>query len=236
MYSFDSRVRFSEVSEDGKLSIKGMINYLQDCSTFQSEDLQYGIEYLNSVHRAWLLSSWQIEIVRRPALGEKIKIATWPCGFRSMFGYRNFVIYGQDGEIAVKAYSIWVYVNTESGRPCRIPEEVLEQYKTEPALEMEMAGRKIEIPEELTEMETHTVMRCQIDTNGHMNNAQYYIVASEYLPGDGQIKQLRIEYKNAALRGDTIIPKVHKAENEVTVALTSADGSVYAVAYARREI
>ena len=36
MYSFDSRVRYSEVDEDRKLSLTGVINYMQDCSTFQS--------------------------------------------------------------------------------------------------------------------------------------------------------------------------------------------------------
>lgn len=60
MYSFDSRVRYSEVDEDRKLSLTGVINYMQDCSTFQSEDLNMGIDYLTEKHRAWLLSSWQI--------------------------------------------------------------------------------------------------------------------------------------------------------------------------------
>ena len=34
MYSFKSRVRYSEVGEDKKLSLNGIINYFQDCSTF----------------------------------------------------------------------------------------------------------------------------------------------------------------------------------------------------------
>ena len=40
MYSFDSFVRYSEVGEDKKLTLDGIINYFQDCSTFQSEELQ----------------------------------------------------------------------------------------------------------------------------------------------------------------------------------------------------
>ena len=62
MYSFDSRVRYSEVDEYRKLSLTGVINYMQDCSTFQSEDLNMGIDYLAEKHRAWLLSSWQIVV------------------------------------------------------------------------------------------------------------------------------------------------------------------------------
>ena len=44
MYSFNSRVRYSEVGEDKKLTLNGVINYFQDCSTFQSEMLNNGVE------------------------------------------------------------------------------------------------------------------------------------------------------------------------------------------------
>lgn len=38
MYAFDSRVRYSECDETGTLSIVSMIDYLQDCSTFQGAE------------------------------------------------------------------------------------------------------------------------------------------------------------------------------------------------------
>lgn len=46
MYSFKSRVRYSEVDSFGRLSTFAAINYLQDCSTFQSEDIGLGIKNL----------------------------------------------------------------------------------------------------------------------------------------------------------------------------------------------
>ena len=51
MYSFESRIRYSEVDQNQELSVTGIINYLQDCSTFQSEDLNLGITYLQEHHR-----------------------------------------------------------------------------------------------------------------------------------------------------------------------------------------
>ena len=42
MYTFESRVRYSEVDAEGKLPVPGIIDYFQDCSVFQSEDL--GVE------------------------------------------------------------------------------------------------------------------------------------------------------------------------------------------------
>ena len=36
MYTFDGRVRYSEVGEDGLLTMQSLLDYFQDCSTFQS--------------------------------------------------------------------------------------------------------------------------------------------------------------------------------------------------------
>ena len=60
MYSFESRVRYSEVDHNKYMDLSSIINYFQDCSMFQSEDLSIGLDYLESKNRIWMLSSWQI--------------------------------------------------------------------------------------------------------------------------------------------------------------------------------
>ena len=45
-YSFTSRIRYSEIGEDGNLTMPGLINYFQDCSTFQSEAIGEGVAEL----------------------------------------------------------------------------------------------------------------------------------------------------------------------------------------------
>lgn len=51
-YSFESRVRYSECDETGRLSLVSTIDYLQDCSTFQSEELGQGFASLEARHLA----------------------------------------------------------------------------------------------------------------------------------------------------------------------------------------
>ena len=48
-FSFDSRIRYSEVDSSCRLSLTGLTNYFQDCSTFQSEDLGIGTTVLKCV-------------------------------------------------------------------------------------------------------------------------------------------------------------------------------------------
>ena len=237
MYSFDSRVRYSETDEKGGLSVTGIINYLQDCSTFQSEDLGLGIEYLKQNHRAWWLSSWQIVIGRRPALGEEIVISTWPYDFKGMYGYRNFTIQDKAGNYLVKANSIWFFFDTEAGRPVKVQEKDIRGYGTgeQEKLEMEYAPRRITVPAEYELMAPITVGKHHIDTNHHVNNAQYVEIAREVLPDHFEVSELRIEYKKAAVLGDTVMPHVSRTDVGYVVSLCDTQDNPYAVIWLREQ-
>lgn len=102
-YSFESRIRFSEIDHTQRITLPGIINYFQDCSIFQSEGMGYGIEYLKERKRAWVLSSWQVVVERYPKLGEEIRVSTWATDFKGMLGSRNFCM--EDGEGARVAYA-----------------------------------------------------------------------------------------------------------------------------------
>ena len=151
MYTFDSRIRYSETDETGALSLLGVINYMQDCSTFQSEDIGLGVEYLEKKKRAWLLSSWRIVIDRYPVLGERIKIGTWATSSKGIYGYRDFVLMDQEGNYLVKAESVWFFCDTEKMIPVRVMPEDVEAYGEGKALDLGKAPRKIAVPENYEE-------------------------------------------------------------------------------------
>ena len=46
-YMIDGRVRFSEIDHTRKITVPSIINYFQDCSTFQSEDIGVGLDVLS---------------------------------------------------------------------------------------------------------------------------------------------------------------------------------------------
>lgn len=236
MYRFDSRIRYSETDVDGYLTVTGIINYLQDCSTFQSEDIGLGVEYLKEHHRAWWLSSWQIVIDRLPKLGERITVSTWPYDFKGIYGYRNFTICDQAGNYLVRANSIWFFFDTEAGKPARVTEEDIRGYGAgEEKLEMEYAPRKMKLPEVYETREPILVMPHHLDSNHHVNNARYVELARELLPEDFAIGEIRVEYKKAAVCGDYMIPRVTEENGAVTVALCDPSGSPYAAVWLKKK-
>ena len=111
MYTFDSRIRYSEIDRSGRLSIPAVVDYFQDCSAFQSEELGVGVEYLANKKRAWILNSWQIVFERRPEECENIIVGTWGSGFDKFHATRNFIMETTKGERLAYANSIWVYIH-----------------------------------------------------------------------------------------------------------------------------
>lgn len=237
MYTFDSRVRYSEIDESGNLSVTSAVNYFQDCSTFQSEDIGKGVGYLKEHHKAWWLSSWQIVFDRFPKLGEKIVIGTYPYGFKGAYGYRNFLILDESGNYLVRANSVWFLFDLEAGRPVRVQEDDIRGYGEAGAkpLEMEYATKRIAVPEDYREDSPVEITRHYIDTNHHVNNARYAEIAMESLPRGFSVGELRIEYKKAAMLGDTVIPRVGESGEGIAVDLRNPSGDRYAVTWFREK-
>lgn len=229
MYSYQTRIRYSELNHQwGSLSCSSIINYFQDCSTFQSEDLNLGISYLNSKNRIWLLNGWELQLSEPARLGDSVTIGTWPYAFQGFYGYRNFIIKNDKEEILAAANSIWVYMDTVTGKPIRVSKDNA-GYTLEPQYPMKLSGRKIDIPASLTPYPSFPVLKTNIDSYQHVNNGQYVKMAEEYLPRDFFVKSMRVEYRMQALLGDNIVPMISTEDDCIKVVLESESGKPYAI-------
>lgn len=228
MYTLKSKVRYSEANTKSRLTFHALLNYLQDASTLHSEELGETGADLKAQNMAWVLSFWQICMEDLPKSSEDITVKTWPYQTKGLYGLRNFCMENAKGEQIVKANSIWVLIDPRTGRPIRITDEVSSHYPDEPKLEMDYCDRKLTQPAEYEEMPAIVVPKYFIDTNNHVNNAKYVMVAEEYLPADFYVKEIRVEYKVAAVLGNVMIPRVTIQDNEATVVLVNEAGKTYA--------
>lgn len=227
MYTFNSRIRYSETDSEGKLTLAALLNYFQDCSTFHSEDIGLGLDYLAQRHRVWVLSSWQIVVERYPDLCEQVTVGTAPYEFRSFLGSRNFAMLDEQGNYLAKANSLWSLLDTDTGKPAMPSSDMLAGYVPEPKLPMDYAGRKIVIPEGGYTAEGIQVRKHHLDTNRHVNNGQYVDMALEFLPEGFVIRQMRAEYKKQAFLEDVLHPYIVQEASKCVVSLRDADGVPY---------
>lgn len=230
MYTFESRVRYSETDASGRLTPEKLIDYFQDCSTFQSEEKGIGVKAMRERGLAWIIVYWRVEILRMPCLGECVRVGTFPYEMKGGIALRNFLLETADGERLAVANSVWTLVESKSMRPVRIPEDVLECYHLGERLSMEYDSRKIRIPDLPASVGAEvTVREYHLDSNQHMNNGQYVRIAAGYLPAGKKIRTLRIEYRKQAVLGDRITPVLYEMAGNVCISLNAEDGKPYAV-------
>ena len=231
MYQFDSRVRYSEVNSGRKLTLPALLNYMQDCCTFQSEQLGVGVDYLAGEHAAWVLSSWEVEVLRSPKLGDEIHVKTWPYDFKGFYRQPQFFAGGcRRGNPCEGKFALGIYGYARM-RPARIADSVCLAYENEMAepLAGAWSERKICVPAGGEEKPAIPVARYWIDTNHHMNNEKYVEVAEEYLPEGCEPARFRVEYRKAAVFGDTLYPTVRKEDGQTTVVLADGAQKPYAI-------
>ena len=228
-YRFESRIRYSEIGENGCLTLPALLDYFQDCGTFQSEDIGQGMDALKKRNRAWVLAAWQIVVSRYPRLGEEIVTVTAPYDFHGVMGMRNYYMETKAGECLAWANTFWTNFDTRVQMPARITSEDTRGYDLEEKLEMDYAPRKIRLPDQWTQKESFVVQKHHLDTNHHVNNVQYIRMAEDYLPDGFIIHQMRAEYKAQARLHDEIRPAVNLQEDQVTVLLGNREESPYAI-------
>lgn len=233
MYTWDARIRFSETDENARLKLTSLVDYFQDCSTFQSEDVGFGVEWLLTHRRVWVVNSWQIDIMRLPHSGERVTVGTVPYDIHGFIGLRNFFMNSPSGERLAIANSVWSYLDIDTGEAIRAPEEMKDAYGLEEKLDMEYLPRKLPFSADdgTGKLEPVYVRQEHLDSNGHVNNGQYIRLAMAAAFGDGEpdVARLRAEYKKQAHLGDVLTPAVIVSPDgkKSTTALLGEDGASY---------
>ena len=231
MYSFNSRIRYSECDENETLTITSLLNYFQDCSTFQSEDLGVGVKALKNAGTLWVINYWQIDVIRMPHLCDEVTIHTRPYEIRGFFGKRNFYMKDERGDFLAKADSLWTYLSIKEGTPVRIPERLMEVYSPMEKLDMDYTGRKISIPAEASRKELTPIVvnEHMLDVNHHVNNGKYVEIATLLLSRPENFSRLRVEYRKQAFLEDVMYPVLYESDQGKIVFLGDKDGKPFSI-------
>jgi len=97
MYEYKNRIGFSQCDYKKRLMLSELIDIFQDCSTFQSEDVGAGFDFLTEKGLAWVINYWELDIERLPMLCEWVTVGTFPYGMRGFLADRNFYLKDEEG-------------------------------------------------------------------------------------------------------------------------------------------
>lgn len=166
-----------------------------------------GMDALFAKGLAWVLLWQRLDIVRRPAAGEQLRIVTMPGKGRLGLYPRRFEMWSGDERIGA-ARSVWAIINAETRSMAALSDAPLSGETERQSLRMD----SIPAPDGGESFRFAPAAE-YIDRNGHMNNAAYLAALAEYLPENSGFG-LSILYHREIMPGD-----------EVTVHWQDTDGA-----------
>lgn len=152
-------------------------NHMLNAADFHSNDRGYGMHYLNTIHRTWVLSRLAIEMNDMPASYDKFDIETWVDGAMRFFTSRNFKVSGSNGHVYGYGRSIWVMIDAESRQPAdilAIHNGLITKYiDNEYPCSIAKASRVPISIEDTVKVRSVDTYYNDVDINGHINSVKY---------------------------------------------------------------
>ena len=234
-YNLDYRIGFTALNPSKGISLPAFMAMVQEASLMHTYHTPQSLKYYDDHDWAWIITHWQVEIDELPQVGETVNISTWPVGFKGFFGERAYEAINAEGKSILRANSNWILLNRENLKPVRPNEEIAEKYgqKHPFPIKKDFSMPKIDNFNFISS-HPYKVLRRDIDTNRHVNNANYLYWIYNYLPQefytDYSPKLLKVSYKKEMLLNDEAYIEIHQNSNEI-FAIIKKDGQVATEVY-----
>ena len=219
------RVRHYECDAFEHLNNANYLRYMQEIAFDASAAAGYDLARYAVIGHHWLIHTTDIEYLQPVRYGEAVEVKTWVLDFQRVRSRRayEFRRAGSDGLIA-RAETDWVFLNTETGRPATIPDELKQAFFPD-GLPGSFPARKpfpVAPPPPPGVFEIHQKVAWRdIDPAQHVNNAVYLVyieecgmqvIAAHHWPVSRMLKEgfailLRrnqVQYLQSAVLGDQL--------------------------------
>ena len=217
----------------GRLFLGHMGNHMLNAADFHSTDRGFGMRYLLTINRSWVLSRLAIEMVDMPKMYTRFNVETWVEGAMRYFTNRNFAVTGEDGTVYGYGRSIWAMIDTESRQPTDILaindgsiNQWIEKDKTCP---IDKGGR-VKMGDAAQFVRTIDTNYSDVDINGHINSVKYIehvldLWSLEWYK-ENNIRRFEIAYVAEAHAGDKLsFYREQTADNEYCIRIVRTDGT-----------
>ena len=183
-FDYSRRVRLGDVTPKGRLRLDATVRYLQDIANDDAVDGRY-----SDVH-GWVVRKTEMWVNGFPTYMTDVTLTTWCGGLGSHWAERRTTIATEDGP-QIEAAAIWVRVDLKTLKPLPLPDDFL------PLVSEAAAGRKVKAslvigrgldPVDHDRLVDWPLRFVDMDAVGHMNNANYWIAAEEYLAAHRELR------------------------------------------------
>ena len=119
------------IDELGHVSNLKYITWMQEIAIQHSAAQGWPVERYLQNGAVWVVRSHFVTYVRPAFAGETITIQTWVAEIKPRSSLRGYLFFRtNDQSVLVEAETNWVYIDRQSGRPLRIPNDLRAAFDT----------------------------------------------------------------------------------------------------------
>ena len=120
------RVRNCECDAYGHVHRANYLEYMQEAAFDASAAAGYDRARYDAMGLHWLIRETDIEYLHPLRYGESVQVKTWVMDFRRVRSRRAYELrLAESGELAARASTDWVFLNSAAERPVSIPQEMM---------------------------------------------------------------------------------------------------------------
>lgn len=169
------KVRHYECDAYGHLNNANYVRYMEEAAFEASASVGYSKERYESMGFLWLARETEIEYLLPVMYGDTLHLTTFVGDFRRVRS-RRFYEFRRDDELVARASTDWVYIDSTTGGPTAVPEDMIKAFVPEGLSEPAAPRGKFPAPP-APPVDVFTLRRRvewrDIDTAQHVNNAAY---------------------------------------------------------------
>lgn len=170
------QVRTYELDSNGHVNNATYARYLQEAATRASADIGYDFDWYLSHNRIWMVKKLYLRYYAPAFYGDELEITTWVADGRRVQSHRDYEVRRpSDDALILRGRANWVYIDSETQRPARAPDEMWARF--EPANALPDLGTRLNGAKRLEHSHSYshirTVYRYELDSLGHVNNTVY---------------------------------------------------------------
>lgn len=201
IFNYDYTVKYFDIGKSNKLTLKSLVEILQQAAGRHSDMAGYGLNDISKTHFTWLLLNWKVKMFSHPQVNEVLSIKTWPRALEKFYCYRDFEVYDSKQNLIAIASSKWVAFNLNTNKIMKVDSSIIDSYggNLNKNVFENPFENKLNVPQNLKLNFEYQIQRRDIDTNGHVNNSYYIDFAMETLDekiyNTSEFNNLEIVYK-----------------------------------------
>lgn len=128
-FALELRVVPEDIDDLEHVSNVRVVDWMNRAAVAHSAALGFDVARYREVGGVFVVRKHEVEYLASAFLGDELTAYTWPSKVdRATAERRHEIRRRADGKVVARGWNLWVFVSFASGRPMRIPAEVLETF------------------------------------------------------------------------------------------------------------